>query len=137
MKLEWTRIPITAVLVAVAAACATTQPAEEMEPAVMDVAGVYDGAFDVEGQAISGTLELEQDGTELVGMFSSPMGVSADGTGSIDGDRIRMEFDYTMECPGTARMEGRVRDNGARISGTFTANDCTGGGSGTFSFVRN
>lgn len=118
------------------AACATT-PEPPPEPAVMDVAGMYDGAFDVEGQAISGTLELRQDGTELVGTFSSPMGVSADGTGSIDGDRIRMEFDYTMECPGTARMEGRVRDDGSRISGTFTANDCTGGGSGTFSFTRN
>lgn len=128
-------LPVLVALTLFLGACATV-PEAPPEPDVMDVAGVYDGSFDVEGQAIAGTLELEQDGTELTGTFSSPMGVSADGTGTLDGDRIRMEFNYTMECPGTARMEGRVRDEGSRISGTFTADDCTGGGSGTFSFVR-
>lgn len=123
-------------LAALLAACATPQSAAPPEPDVLDVAGVYDGSFDVDGQAISGTLELQQDGTELTGTFDSPMGVSAEGAGTLDGDRIRMEFDYTMQCPGTARMEGRVRGEGNRISGTFTASDCTGGGTGTFSFVR-
>ena len=127
------------VLIALTASACATTPAEEAappEPEVMDVAGLYDASFDVQGQVLTGTMEIRQDGTDLTATFDSPMGVTADGSGVISGDQVGLELDYMMECPGTARLEGRVRDEGARISGTFTASDCTGGGSGGFSLVR-
>lgn len=122
-----------------AAAC-SSGPAPPPEPPALPpvprIAGVYEGGFEADGQPIDGTLRLEQEGISITGSFESPLGVSAEGAGEIDGEEFLMDLTYVLECPGTARLRGRIREDGRLLTGTFDASDCTGGGSGTFRFER-
>jgi hypothetical protein len=122
------------VVALVAGACATT-PAP---PSVPDVSGAWTGGVTVEGQAISGTLTLTQNGTELRAVFSAPsFGLTAEGGGTIDADgAFQVQLGYNMQCPGTAALSGRRSSDGAMLSGTVQASDCTGQMLGAFDFTR-
>lgn len=99
-----------------------------------DLTGTWIGSFDVEGQAVDGSLVLVHEGDDLEATFSAPsMGLSAEGNGTVDGERFTMVLDYNMECPGVARLRGTISE-GTSLSGSFQATDCTGTMSGTFSF---
>lgn len=103
-----------------------------------DLAGTYTGGVTLQGQAINGDLEITQSGYDLTAAFSAPsMGLQAEGEGRVsDEGTVVMELGYDLECPGTARLSGRVRSDGRRLSGNVEATDCTGTVSGTFSFTR-
>ena len=116
------------------------QPAlESAEPAeVPDVAGLWTGFISVEGQRVNGTLDLGQEGGDLVAVFDAPeFGLVAEGTGSITaGGEIVLRLTYDLQCPGTADLTGRRSTDGAVIDGALTAADCTGSSEGSFSLRR-
>lgn len=103
-----------------------------------DLAGPWEGSVTVEGQQLDGALDVEQEGEVLTVVFTSPStGIEADGTGALAPDgSVTIELAYDMGCPGTARMQGQVAEDGDRMSGRLTATDCNGTMSGTFSLRR-
>ncbi len=106
--------------------------------AVPGVAGVWEGSAEVQGQLFEGALEVEQNGSALTAVFRAPsFGLVAEGYGQVESDRsIVLVLGYDLQCPGEARLEGRVSPTGDRITGRIEARDCTGEVVGSFDVVR-
>lgn len=115
------------------AACASTP-----EPSFPDVAGEWSGGVDVEGQSVPGTLVVTQEQGALTVTFGAPaFGLTAEGAGTISPEgEIVINLTYNMQCPGQARMTGDLTSEGAVMSGTLEAGDCTGSITGLFQFRR-
>jgi hypothetical protein len=120
------------------------EPEPEPEPAsiqtsrVVQLAGSWNGALQVEGQSIPGTLVLRQREERLEASFAAgALGGETSGSGAI-GDRgsVRIELRYRTQCPGTVAMQGEILNDAGRLAGSLTATDCTGRAQGTFSFTR-
>lgn len=106
-------------------------------PGIVDVAGVYQGQLDLDGILITGTLEMTQEGPEVIVMFNSPsIGITASGEGVVNDAQVLLRLDYDFQCPGEARLEGTFAVENGLYSGTATASDCTGDAAGSFSFTR-
>lgn len=113
-------------------------PSPEPEPAIPDISGQWSGFVSVEGQGIDGTLVVEQDGSVIEAVFQAPsFGLSAEGTGSITPEgEVELSLLYNLQCPGEARMDGDLSEDGLSIDGQIEAGDCTGSMMGSFRFTR-
>lgn len=103
-----------------------------------DVSGSWEGSVVVDAQRIPGTLTVEQEGRVLdLGFVAPEFELNAQGTGEISEEgELWMDLSYNLQCPGNARLEGRISEDANRMSGTLEAVDCTGTVTGTFSFTR-
>lgn len=120
------------------ALCALPACASTPEPSYPDVSGRWTGAVDVEGESIPGTLTVTQDMASLAVTFGAPaFGLTAEGSGTVTpGGEVTVALTYDLQCPGTANMAGDLTSEGAVLSGTLEATDCTGTIRGLFSFRR-
>lgn len=107
-------------------------------PPAPDMQGTWTGGLEIQGQRIDGSLAIEQDGSRLAAVFTSPeAGLVAEGRGEVaPGGEAWIDLAYDLECPGTARIEGRLEDERSLFSGAVEARDCTGVARGTFTFRR-
>ena len=106
-------------------------------PGIPDMAGTYQGTITVEGQAVPGTLVIEQEARALQLELRLPqLGVTARGEGQITDDGFTGEMAYNLNCPGTATMEGTRQDEGALLTGSLRAQDCMMNSAGSFRFSR-
>lgn len=106
-------------------------------PGIPDMAGTYQGTITVEGQAVPGTLVIEQEARALQLELRLPqLAVTARGEGQITDDGFTGEMAYNLNCPGTATMEGTRQDEGALLTGSLRAQDCMMNSAGSFRFSR-
>ncbi|RMH22892.1 MAG: hypothetical protein D6701_00895 [Gemmatimonadetes bacterium] len=130
-------VVLTAALTAAACASGGSGGGEPAAPAVLNVAGVYEGAMNVEGTTIPGTLELVQTGTSIAATFSAPdFGITAEGGGTLTDTLLQLDLSYNFQCPGQATLTGQVAPETMRYAGELLASDCTGDVAGDFSFTR-
>jgi hypothetical protein len=115
-----------------------TSPATPAPPRIVQLAGSWNGALEVEGNRIPGTLVLRQTADRLEASFAAAvLGGETTGSGEIGDDgSIRLELRYRTQCPGTVEMVGAILDQAGRLAGSLTASDCTGRAAGAFSFTR-
>jgi hypothetical protein len=113
-------------------------PATPGPPRIVQLAGNWNGALEVEGNRIPGTLVLRQTADQLQASFAAAeLGGETTGSGEIgDEGSIRLELRYRTQCPGTVEMMGAILDDAGRLAGSLTASDCTGRAAGAFSFTR-
>ena len=98
-----------------------------------DLAGTWTGSLQLEGQRIESSLVLT-DGEDFRATFRAPsLRLEAAGEGALQGERLTLVLDYSLQCPGVLRLEGTV-EPGERLVGSLEARDCTGTVLGTFSF---
>jgi len=122
------------------AACATVGggSSDDAGPSYPQIAGEWSGSISVEGEALTSSIEITQNGPDLELVTRVPdLGLSTPGEGSIlpDGS-MRGTFSYNIECPGEAELIGALSSDGTRLSGRLLASDCTGDLEGTFSYRR-
>lgn len=129
------RLPRGVLLLPLLAGCSAIRFGAAPAP---DMQGTWTGGFEIQSQRVEGSLAIEQDGARLEAAFTSPAaGIVAEGRGEVTpGGEAWIVFSYDLECPGTARVEGRLDDERSLFSGAMEARDCTGVASGTFTFRR-
>ena len=84
-----------------------------------DISGTWNFAVETPDQTISGTLNLQQEGTKLTGTIQSQLGTSEISGGSTSGNGFRFTTTVTINQTFDVTFEGTV--NGNQISGTATA----------------
>ena len=126
------RLPIVLVLAVGLTGCFLTGAS------LPSVSGDFVGQIAIQGQAVSGTLRVDQEAEALTATFEAPsFGLVAEGSGTVSGDgTIALSLEYDLQCPGVARLSGDVSADGRRLEGRIEAEDCTGPVAGTFEFSR-
>ena len=142
------RTPLTgllalAVVATALSGCSSVRFGEETaaaEPvAIPALAGTWTGTLGVEGQGtVEGRLVMTQEGRELAGDLRIPsLGLDTSGAGTVTADgRVEMSFEYDLGCAGVAELDGQLSEEDRRMTGSYTADDCTGSSGGRFTFVR-
>jgi hypothetical protein len=107
-------------------------------PRIVQLAGSWNGALEVEGNRIPGTLVLRQSADRLEASFAAAeLGGETTGSGEIGEEgSVRLRLRYRTQCAGTVEMVGAILDDAGRLAGSLTASDCTGRAAGAFSFTR-
>jgi hypothetical protein len=88
------------------------------------------------GNVIQATLELVQTGTSVSGTYSAANGRTGDVTGSVSGTQFTSTMTFTDICPGSASSTGEVMNNGTRLTGHSTVDDCVGSYSSDFTYDK-
>lgn len=103
-----------------------------------DLTGNWTGGVALEGENLEGNLEIDQSNEDLRATFTAAgVGLMSRGNGTVEEDgSFTLTMSYDVECTGTARLDGRFSADPDRLTGSFTATDCTGEASGTFDFRR-
>jgi hypothetical protein len=125
-------IGLTAVLLLAASGDGGTGPEA-------NVTGTFIGSYTATsdpGVTYKGVLQLSQSGSQVTGTLTTNTGRSANLSGSISGSRITATFTYTDGCAGSASTTIDISNSGTQLSGTYTANDCTGTYSGGYSLMK-
>ena len=103
------------------------------------LAGVYSGNFTVSSQAQStfqGTLRVTQHETSVSGGLTTTSGRSADVSGSVTGAHFTGTMTFTDGCVGTASMTANITNGGRQVAGHYSAQDCSGHYTGTYSLTK-
>lgn len=110
----------------------------DVGPSFPQVAGVWSGSINVDGDALPSTVTIEQEGPDLGVTVRIPdLELVSPGEGTVLPDgTVRMGFEYELECPGRGELIGELSSDGTTLGGTLVATDCTGDLRGTFSFAR-
>lgn len=116
----------TTLAAAAALALAPTSPLS----AQVDMSGTWALEVDVQGQVTNPSITFQQDGNALTAHYSSPTLGEADGTGTVEGNRVSIAFDMdlqgqaaTVSYIGTVDADGvwvGDFDLSGLVSGTFT-----------------
>ena len=105
----------------------------------INVTGTFIGSYTATsdpGVTYEGVLQLTQSGSQVTGTLTTNTGRSANLSGSISGSRITATLTYTDGCAGSASTTIDISNSGTQLSGTYTANDCTGTYSGGYSLTK-
>jgi len=106
------------------------------EPEPLRLPDMYSGAIEIEGDPFPSTLLIYQAGATLTSrMTASAMGMTADGSGTVDGSDVVLTMAYGEGCVGTARLVGQVAERTLLYTGRIIASDCTGDVVGSFRFT--
>jgi len=83
-------------------------------------------------------LELTQDGDDISGTLTTNGGRSATVSGSVSGDQLDATFTFTDGCGGTATTTADLVDetDPPSLTGTYSADDCSGETTGGYSLVK-
>jgi hypothetical protein len=106
------------------------------EPPAADLSGSYSGVLRLEGDDIESDFTIEQEDGRIHASLSTDVGLTAEGSGRLEGTVLRVRLGYDSSCAGTLELAGQAIDGGARLAGTVEAEDCTGAVTGSFSLAR-
>jgi hypothetical protein len=104
-------------------------------PTPVNVTGTFFGSYTASvdpGVVYQGTLQLTQSGTTVTGTLSTTSGRSASVSGSLSGPRLTATFTFTDSCAGSASTTADLINNGTRLSGDYSADDCLGSYTGDY-----
>ncbi len=108
-------------------------------PSGLNITGTFQGqvtASPAPGAVTQATLVLTQSGTAITGSYSDENGRSATVAGTLSGTHVDGTATYTDACGGSATSDSDVSNNGNTLTGTFTANDCIGLYTGSFTYTK-
>jgi hypothetical protein len=122
------------------AACAGT-PGPGDPGYAYNATGEYAGDFVVDGQPVSGTLQLETaPGGAVTGSFRVPdLGLRGQITGSVTGDQLTFEATYhnpESGCDGFATSTATIGEGGVAIEGPLSVEECGQSMGGSMRFRR-
>jgi hypothetical protein len=134
-----TRFAAMALTVLIAACAGTPGPGEPGY--AHNATGEYAGDFVVDGQPVSGTLQLETvPGGVVTGSFRIPdLGIRGQITGSVIGDQFAFEATYhnpESGCDGVATSTATIGEGGTTIEGPLSVAECGQSMGGSMSFRR-
>jgi hypothetical protein len=83
------------------------------------------------------TFAVEQNDTQISGTFTTTAGTSGTVSGTLAGTAIA-DFlaRQTAPCLGLLRGSATILDGGAKLSGSYSGNDCRGSINATFELTR-
>ena len=120
-----------ALLAVLAAACG----GDGSGPSTVNVSGTFSGDYTASitpGVTYQGVLQLTQNGNQVSGTLTTSAGGSATVSGTVSGSRVTGTWTFSAGCTGTASSTANVSNNGRRLSGSYSANDCNGQYSGSY-----
>jgi hypothetical protein len=88
------------------------------------------------GTVFQGVMQLTQTGSNVSGTLTTSGGRSANVSGTLTGTRLNVTFAFTDGCIGGASSVADVVQNGTRLIGTYSSNDCLGFTSGDYFLDR-
>ncbi len=108
-------------------------------PNTPNLTGTFSGDYTVSldpGTIYQAALHLTQNGSAVSGTLTTNAGRSANVTGSVSGTRLTGSVTFTDGCGGAASTTADITNNGTRLIGNYTANDCLGQYTGTYTLIR-
>lgn len=102
-----------------------------------NLTGDYQGTATVQGAGQTQIhITIIQFGTSLSGTWSSDIGGSGTAAGTVNGANVVFTLTQTQPCAGSYSGTGTIQNNGARIVGSYSGDDCGTSLTATFTVNR-
>ena len=108
-------------------------------PNTPNLTGTFIGDYTVSldpGTIYQVTVHLTQNGSAVSGTLTTDSGRSGNVTGSISGTHLTASVTFTDGCGGTSSNTADITNNGTRLTGHYTANDCIGQYTGDYTLIK-
>ena len=108
-------------------------------PAAVDLAGRFVGAYTASnepGLEYLAALNLTQSQNWVFGNLATDAMRTAKVSGSVSRGQLTMAMDFIDACSGSGSAVASILDGGLRLEGSYSASDCNGEYTGTFSLEK-